>query len=86
MTLAAGEIGCWKPNAAIFHHARTCFSDLAAEESIFVGDNYFADGLGASRAGMTPVIYDPDRPYGKSHMICIEDLSEVTAVLNRPNL
>lgn len=86
MTLAAGEIGCWKPNVAIFHHARSHFPDLAAAECVYVGDNYFADGLGASRAGMMPVIYDPDGLYGGSQMNCIETLPEITAVLNQPIL
>ncbi|GJM41020.1 MAG: hypothetical protein DHS20C20_13020 [Ardenticatenaceae bacterium] len=83
MTLAAGEIGSWKPNTAVFHHARSFFPDLAAENCVYVGDNYFADGLGASRAGMLPIIYDPDGLYGESEMICVQTLSEVTAVLNQ---
>lgn len=85
MTLAAGEIDCWKPNTAVFHHARSYFEDLAAEECVYVGDNYFADGVGALRAGMLPVIYDPDGLYRKSEMTCIGALSEMTAVLNLPS-
>jgi putative hydrolase of the HAD superfamily len=84
MMLAAGEIGYWKPNAAIFHHARSHFADLAAAECVYVGDNYFADGLGASRAGMMPIIYDPDGLYGETKIHCIKTLTEVTAVLNQP--
>lgn len=86
MTLAAGEIGCWKPNTAIFHHARSFFDNLAAEACVYVGDNYFADGIGAKRAGMLPIIYDPDELYGESEMACVGRLAEVTAVLNQPNL
>lgn len=86
MTLAAGEIGCWKPNTAIFHHARSFFDNLAAAESVYVGDNYFADGVGAKRAGMLPIIYDPDGLYGESGMVCVGELGQVTAVLNQPAL
>ncbi|MBK7894635.1 MAG: HAD family hydrolase [Anaerolineaceae bacterium] len=84
MTLAAGEIGCWKPNTAIFHHARSYFADLAAEACVYVGDNYFADGIGAKRAGMLPIIYDPDGLYGESEMACVGELGEITAVLHQP--
>ena len=83
MTLAAGEIGCWKPNTAIFDHARSYFPDLEAAECIYVGDNYFADGLGASSAGMTPVIYDPEELYTDLPLTRIKELPEVTAVLNQ---
>lgn len=81
MTLAAGEIGYWKPNVAIFNHARSQFTDLAASECIYVGDNYFADGIGASKAGMIPVIFDPDGLYGDMLFPCIGELGQVAAVL-----
>ena len=86
MTLAAGEIGCWKPNSGIFDHARSFFNDLTAAESVYVGDNYFADGIGAKRAGMLPIIYDPDGLYRASEMVCVDKLGEVTAVLNQPTV
>jgi len=28
-------------------------------EAAYVGDNYYADVVGARRAGLTPVLYDP---------------------------
>lgn len=82
MTLAAGEIGCWKPNPTIFDHARSFFTGLAAAECLYIGDNYFADGIGASKAGMTPIIYDPDALYDEQPLICVEELGQLTAVLN----
>ena len=81
LTLAAGEIGSWKPNTAIFDHARSHFTQLAAAECLYVGDNYFADGIGASKAGMTPVIYDPEGLYGEMSYLCVRELGQVTAVL-----
>ena len=73
MTLAAGEIGCWKPDTGIFEHARSQFEDLSAAECIYVGDNYFADAVGASEAGMTPLIFDPDDLYGDRGYPCIRE-------------
>lgn len=81
LTLAAGEIGCWKPNPAIFDYACSCFTDLTAAECVYVGDNYFADGIGAQNAGMTPIIYDPDALYGAEAFSCIAELSEILPFL-----
>lgn len=81
LTLAAGEIGCWKPNPAIFDHARRCFTELTAAECVYVGDNYFADGLGAQNAGMTPIIFDPDALYGDEAFACVTVLSDLTTLL-----
>ncbi|MBK8905064.1 MAG: HAD family hydrolase [Anaerolineaceae bacterium] len=81
ITLAAGEIGCWKPNPAIFDHARAHFADLTAAECLYIGDNYFADGIGAQSAGMTPIIFDPDALYGDDAFSCVTELSEILAFL-----
>ncbi len=82
ITLAAGEVGHWKPNRAVFDHALTFFNGLAAADCLYIGDNYFADGIGANNAGMVPVIYDPDGLYGNMTFCCIDDLRQVTAVFN----
>jgi FMN phosphatase YigB (HAD superfamily) len=52
-----------------------------AAECLYVGDNYFADGIGASKAGMTPIIFDPEGLYGEMSFPCIAELGQVTAVL-----
>ncbi len=81
ITLAAGEVGYWKPNTAIFDHVLSQFPGLTAAECIYVGDNYFADGIGASNAGMTPIVFDPEGLYGNSSFCCVRELGQVTAVL-----
>lgn len=63
MTLAAGEIGYWKPNPLIFSHALTHFQNLPPHQCLYIGDNYYADGDGAAAAGMIPIIFDPDNLY-----------------------
>jgi len=57
-SLAAGEVKSWKPDPEIFYAAleRT---DTTAQETIYIGDNFFADIVGARRAGLHPVLYDP---------------------------
>lgn len=58
LIMAAGEIGSWKPNPAAFAPLLKHF-DVTPAESIYVGDNYYADVVGARAAGMQPVLYDP---------------------------
>jgi HAD superfamily hydrolase (TIGR01549 family) len=57
-SLAGGEVGSFKPEPGIFLAALEKM-DAAAQETIYVGDNYFADVVGSRRAGLTPVLYDP---------------------------
>ena len=57
-SLAAGEVKSWKPDPAIFEHAIK-IAETTPETTLYVGDNYFADVVGARRAGLRPVLYDP---------------------------
>ncbi len=58
LSLAGGEVGSFKPEPGIFHAALERM-DAAAQETVYVGDNYFADVVGSRRAGLVPVLYDP---------------------------
>lgn len=57
-SLAGGEVKSWKPAPGIFHAALER-ADSTAAQTLYVGDNYFADVVGARRAGLRPVLYDP---------------------------
>jgi putative hydrolase of the HAD superfamily len=81
LVLAAGEIGYWKPNPTIFHHALDHFDGLRPEECIYIGDNYFADGHGASAAGILPVLYDPEEIYRDSDYHLIRSMSDLWSIL-----
>ncbi len=56
--MAAGEIGSWKPDPKIFKPLLERFN-LAPKETVYIGDNYYADIIGARNAGLEPVLYDP---------------------------
>ncbi len=58
LVLAGGEVRMWKPEPHIFIHACERLNVLPTE-AMYVGDNYFADVVGARRAGLQPVLYDP---------------------------
>lgn len=62
-SMAAGEVGHWKPNPEIFHCALERLPHLTPQECMYIGDNYFADGDGASAAALQPIIYDPENLY-----------------------
>lgn len=57
-SLAGGEVKSWKPEPGIFRHALK-LAGSSPEETLYIGDNYFADVVGAQRAGLRPVLYDP---------------------------
>jgi FMN phosphatase YigB (HAD superfamily) len=57
-TLAGGEINAYKPDRVIFDEALRR-AGTSAPETMYVGDNYFADVVGSRRAGLRPVLYDP---------------------------
>ena len=57
-SLAAGEVNSWKPDSDVFLAAVERVDSQAAQ-TLYVGDNYFADVVGARRAGLQPVLYDP---------------------------
>jgi putative hydrolase of the HAD superfamily len=58
-TLAAGEANSWKPDPGIFEHALK-LGGTNPDETLYVGDNYYADVVGARRAGIHPVLIDPE--------------------------
>ncbi len=57
-SLAGGEVNAYKPDPEIFKHGLKRIG-LTAQETIYIGDNYFADIIGSRRAGLQPVLYDP---------------------------
>lgn len=81
LTLAAGEIGCWKPNQEIFLSALQRADGIQPHEAIYVGDNYYADCLGARAAGMTPILFDPDNLYEDVDCIRIRHIAHVLDAL-----
>jgi HAD superfamily hydrolase (TIGR01549 family) len=81
-SLAAGEVNSWKPDSAVFEHALQR-ANVRAEETVYVGDNYFADVVGARNAGLKPVLLDvhdlfeqPDCPVICSHPQLLELLEK----------
>ncbi len=79
-SLAGGEVDAYKPEPEIFHHALKR-ADVRAEETIYVGDNYFADVIGSRRAGLRPVLYDPDGLFPDADCETIKSFDELMILL-----
>jgi HAD superfamily hydrolase (TIGR01509 family) len=81
-SLAAGEVKSWKPDKGIFEHALRMVG-VQPEETIYIGDNYYADVVGARNAGLKPILIDvagvfeqPDCPVVASHQELLELLKQ----------
>jgi len=79
-SLAAGEVDIYKPEPGVFEHALKR-ANLAASEVAYVGDNYFADIVGARRAGLTPVLYDPNNIFPEADCITIRSFDQLKSVI-----
>jgi len=79
-SLAAGEVDIYKPEPGIFEHALKQLK-VTAPETVYVGDNYYADILGARRAGLEPVLYDPNRIFPDADCVTIRSFDELLSVI-----
>lgn len=79
-SLAAGEVKSWKPEPGIFHAALER-SESSAQETLYIGDNYFADVVGARRAGLQPVLYDPKGLFHEPGCPVITSFEDLTGLL-----
>jgi HAD superfamily hydrolase (TIGR01549 family) len=79
-TVAAGEVNSWKPDPGIFREALR-LAEAAATETIYVGDNYYADILGAQRVGIRPVLLDPDTLFPDAECEVIQRIEEVSGLI-----
>jgi putative hydrolase of the HAD superfamily len=79
--LAAGEVNSYKPDPVIFEHALTRVG-VQPQTSLYIGDNYYADIVGAARAGLVPVLLDPDHVFPEAECPVIDTLSDLHFLLN----
>jgi len=80
LVVAAGEIDTWKPNAGIFLYSLEQL-EARPEETLYVGDNYYADVLGARRAGLHTLLVDPEDVFPDVDCVVIKQVGELQAVL-----
>jgi putative hydrolase of the HAD superfamily len=76
----SGLVGYEKPHPEIFRHAMRSMN-AAPEESLYVGDVYSVDYLGATGAGMQAVLMDIPGAYRGKGVPRVESLEELQTVL-----
>lgn len=79
-SLAGGEVDSYKPEPGIFEHA-LARGHVTAQETIYIGDNYFADVVGSRRAGLRPVLYDPEGVFPEADCPTIKSFDELKSLL-----
>ena len=79
-SLAAGEIGIWKPDKGIFEHA-LLLAGVKAGETVYVGDNYYADIIGARNAGILPILVDYNNLFPEADCLRIESIHDLLPLL-----
>ncbi len=72
----SGEVGFDKPDERIFRHAMEQMG-VQAERSVYVGDLYRIDVVGARKVGMTPVLVDPDGTHAQVDCLCVKRVTEL---------
>jgi FMN phosphatase YigB (HAD superfamily) len=55
--------------------------NLSPQEVIYVGDNYYADVVGARRAGLWPVLYDPLGVFPDPDCTTIKSFDELNSAI-----
>jgi len=78
--LAGGEVNAFKPDKLIFDHALK-LAGTSASETMYIGDNYFADVVGSRRAGLIPVLYDPGSLFPDADCAAIKSFAELYELL-----
>ncbi len=76
----ASEVGAWKPDPRIFDRALE-LSGSAPENVIYVGDNYYADIMGAKNAGLQPVLIDGEGLFPEANCAVIECVGELVEMV-----
>jgi putative hydrolase of the HAD superfamily len=79
-SLAGGEVNIYKPEPGIFEHALK-HMHVTAPETVYVGDNYYADIVGARRAGLHPVLFDPNGIFPDADCTTIRSFDELIPLI-----
>jgi putative hydrolase of the HAD superfamily len=76
----AAEVGAWKPDPQIFDRALE-LTGSSPENIVYVGDNYFADIMGAKNAGLQPVLLDERGVFPEADCLVIEKVGDLVGMV-----
>ena len=80
--IAAGTVDSWKPDPVVFQHAIRNYG-IPGGEILYVGDNYYADVVGAKNAGLVPVLVDPGGIFPDPECPVIRQIGELPEILGQ---
>lgn len=80
VAVAAGRLGAWKPDPRPFREAVGRLG-VPAQAVVYVGDNYYADVLGARAVGLRPVLLDPEGLFPEADCPVVASLAELPELL-----
>jgi FMN phosphatase YigB (HAD superfamily) len=80
VVMAAGEVQLYKPDPGVFEAALRQIGERPPA-AMYVGDNYFADVIGARRAGLRPVLFDPRGVYPQAACDVIQSFHQLPGLL-----
>ena len=81
-SLTSGEVHAWKPDPRIFALALQQL-ELSPEDVLYIGDNYYADVVGARRAGLQPVLIDPAGIFPEVNCPVIASIADLLMLLSQ---
>ncbi len=78
--LAAGQVGVWKPDPEIFYYSMGLARSIP-QQTIYIGDNYYADIVGAKNVGISPILIDRERIFPDADCPVIYEIGELEGLL-----
>jgi putative hydrolase of the HAD superfamily len=84
-TLSAGQAGSYKPDPRIFYKALALAGDVAPRDAVYVGDNYFADVVGALNVGLDAILIDPRGVFERYYSRRVRHLRDVLDEILSPH-
>jgi len=80
-TLSALEAGVYKPEPGIFYMALER-AGVKAQDAVYIGDNFFADVVGALNVGIDAILIDPRDIFDKYYAWRVKQLRDVLGELD----
>ena len=72
----SGMLDVWKPNPEIFFYALGLAGSTPGK-TVYIGDNYYADVVGAQNAKIQPVLIDPDAIFPDADCALIQTIGDL---------
>lgn len=79
--LVGGQVGSYKPDARIFIEALRLAGDVPPDRALYVGDNYYADVVGARGVGMHAVLVDRRDVFGREYDVRVRHLRDILGMI-----